>query len=353
MQKIIDGYQAIEQILYDERVEKCMVVHGYSFTQQEVYRQIRDKASTLRVEWVDFTEFTANPKITEVQLGVERFLQEKCDFILAAGGGSAIDVAKCIKQKVNATGDASYVKMLAMPTTAGTGSESTQFAVIYEEGEKKSVEDAAILPDYVILEASLLKGLPMYQRKATMLDALCQAIESIWARRATPESRELAQKAIRSILTCYQGYLNDVAEDNRKMLHAANLAGQAINVTRTTAAHAMSYKITSLFGAAHGHAVGACMKAVWGEMLRHPVQSEELRQALDAITDAFGAEDWQAAYHKYVKLYDALELHIEGQATKEQMDMLVDSVNVQRLSNHPVELTKDDLRDIYKQIIVA
>ena len=375
LQIILNGYQNIEKILHDEQVKRCFIVHGHSFERQEAFAYLKDTAQQQGIQLVQFSGYTSNPKVEEVQAGVELFEKENCDFIIAVGGGSAIDVAKCIKQRINEhshdtstdnTGNEklnadygerkAYVKMLAIPTTAGTGSESTQFAVVYENGEKKSVDDADILPEYVILDADLLKGLPAYQRKATMLDALCQVIESVWAKKATAESQQLAAVAIKLILSCYKEYLADTISGNEKMLRAANLAGQAINITRTTAAHAMSYKITSLYGAAHGHAVGACMKVLWKWMLeQYDIQSidEKLKQAYEGIKKAFGVNDIQNAYEMYVKLFDELELVIEGKATAEQMDTLVSSVNVQRLSNHPIELTKDNLREIYEQIMSA
>lgn len=358
-QIIFNGYRNIEEILCDEQVKKCFVVHGHSFVRQEAFSYLKDIAQQQGIQLVQFSGYTSNPKVEEVQAGVELFEKENCDVIIAVGGGSAIDVAKCIKQSVN-TGKKKdgkdYVKMLAIPTTAGTGSESTQFAVVYENGEKKSVDDADILPEYVILDADLLKGLPVYQRKATMLDALCQAIESIWAKRATQESQRLATEAIQIIVNCYHDYLNDIPKGNEKMIKAANLAGQAINITRTTAAHAMSYKITSMYGAAHGHAVGACMKVLWKWMLEQydvPSIDEKLKQAYECITKAFGVNDIQDAYEMYVKLFGEMALVIEGKVTDEQMDTLVSSVNVQRLSNHPVELTKDNLREMYEQIMSA
>ena len=371
LQTIFKRYQNIEKILCDEQVKSCFIVHGHSFEQHRIYNELCRIADDAEVEITHFGEYTSNPKVEEVQSGVELFKKENCDFIIAVGGGSAIDVAKCIKQQINiGTRDKDekntenidinnserkdYVKMLAIPTTAGTGSESTQFAVVYENGEKKSVDDASILPDYVILDAELLRGLPLYQRKATMLDALCQAIESIWAKRATVESQKLAAEAITAILDCYKEYLNDTDEGNIKMLVAANLAGQAINITRTTAAHAMSYKITSLYGAAHGHAVGACMKVIWKWMLeQYDVQTadEKLVRAYECITQAFGVNDIVEAYESYAKIFDEMELTIESKATEEKIDILVDSVNVQRLSNHPVELTRDNLRQLYGQIM--
>lgn len=346
LQIILNGYQNIEKILHDKKVKNCFIVHGHSFESQEAFAYLKDISQQQGIQLVQFSGYTSNPKIEEVQAGVALFEQTNCDFIIAVGGGSAIDVAKCIKQHK------AYVKMLAIPTTAGTGSESTQFAVVYENGEKKSVDDVNILPDYVILDAGLLRGLPLYQRKATMLDALCQAIESIWAKRATTESQQLAVSAIRMIMDCYQQYLDDIPEGNEQMLKAANLAGQAINITRTTAAHAMSYKITSLFGAAHGHAVAICLLPLWKRLLEAEDISEDTIHALQIIAEAMGyRDDMESACYRYEQMLNRIALPMLRELQEQDLKLLVPSVNIQRLSNHPMELSENDLESIYLEVL--
>ena len=193
--------------------------------------------------------------------GVEAFKASGCDTFLAVGGGSPIDVAKCIKHYSE-----SDAPLIAIPTTSGTGSESTHFAVVYENGNKLSVAAPNLLPDIAILEPSTLKNVPEYTRKATMLDALCHAIESHWAKKATDESRSYAEQAIALILRYKDAYLANTDEGNAGMMEAANLAGQAINISTTTAAHAMCYKITSLYGFQHGHAAAICLPEVWKQI---------------------------------------------------------------------------------------
>lgn len=142
-----------------------------------------------------FQGFSSNPKYEDVLRGVEAFRAENCDAVVAVGGGSSLDVGKCIKlfarmdpeqdclaQPLQENG----VPLAAVPTTAGTGSESTHFAVVYVNGEKRSVASTAALPDLAILDADALDTLPLYQKKCTLLDALCQGIESAWSVRSTP-----------------------------------------------------------------------------------------------------------------------------------------------------------------------
>ena len=215
----------------------------------------------LPCEFVRFSDYASNPLYEQASAGAKILERNKCDFIVAIGGGSSIDIAKCVKYINHA-----YIPIMAVPTTSGTGSEATHFAAIYKEGEKHSVADEKLLPDYVILQPDTLKTLPLYQKKCTMLDALCQAIESWWSKKATPESVGYSRKSIKLILDNMESYLKNKYEGNKNMLTASNLAGKAINITTTTAPHAMSYKLTTLYGLPHGHAAAICLPKVWKRM---------------------------------------------------------------------------------------
>lgn len=131
-----------------------------------------------------------------------------------------MDVAKCIKlfafmdlsqncltQEIVAND----IPLLAIPTTAGTGSEATRFAVIYYQGNKQSVNHTSCIPEYVLMDPGLLITLPMYQRKATMLDASVMPWESFWSVNATEESQKYAAEAIRLVLKEEQAYLANTA----------------------------------------------------------------------------------------------------------------------------------------------
>ena len=187
---ILRGFEENKEILKGRRI--FLVCRG-SFDRLDLAPYINE------LDPVRFSGFTPNPKMEEVMDGVEVFKASGCDTILAVGGGSPIDVAKCIKKYSE-----SDAPIIAIPTTSGTGSESTHFAVVYENGNKLSVAAPDLLPDIVILEPATLKNVPEYTRKATMLDALCHAIESHWAKKATPESKGYAEKAIEDSLNPYK-----------------------------------------------------------------------------------------------------------------------------------------------------
>ena len=309
----------------------------------------------------EFAGFTSNPLYEQVCDGVKLFNDEKCELIVAVGGGSSIDVAKCIKLFCKMNSNISYleqepfdsgVTLIAVPTTAGTGSESTRHAVIYNEGVKQSISHLSIIPDYAVLEPSVLKTLPLYQKKCTMLDALCQAIESWWSVHSTDESKNYSKIAISLIMAYWEEYIfENTDKASAKIMEAANYAGQAINITATTAAHAMSYKITSLYNFPHGHAVAICMPEVWKYMHEHTNDCIDGRGAgylsntLSQISDIISLE-------QFVNILEKMEMECPKAKEREiELEILTKSVNPVRLKNNPIALSSDVLGEMYRRIV--
>jgi len=289
----------------------------------------------LPCEAIRFSDFKPNPLYEDARAGVKILRKYNCDSIVAIGGGSSIDTAKSVKYY-------NYLDLplIAVPTTSGTGSEATHFAVIYKNGEKHSIADKRLLPDYVILQPDVLKTVPLYQKKCTMLDALCQAIESWWSKKATHESIMYSKKAIKLILGNIDSYLENDEKGNKNMLTASNLAGKAINITTTTAPHAMSYKLTSLYGLPHGHAVALCLAKVWRYMGNH-----------DTIAKAFGVKNHESAIEIFESLLQKLEILPPKKINNNDLDVLTDAVNSQRLNNNPTRLNDRDVRKLYIEIL--
>ena len=315
-----------------------------------------------------FSDYSPNPSDEQVRKGVHVYRDNGCDGVISVGGGSAIDVAKCIKLWCGVPGDGSGanvnnprycdceagysgVKHIAVPTTAGTGSESTHFAVVYVDGEKSSVSSDCLQPDMAILVPSLIKGLPDYQKKSTMLDALCQAIESYWSVASCAESREYSARAIPLIMDNWSSYMSGDLDATKSIALAANLAGKAINLTTTTAAHAMSYKLTSLYGIAHGHAVAMCLPYSWNILLERgdDVTKQRLKE-IDALMTGCYSRETGIGLKSFEELYESLGLPIPT-ANSEDCVKLAESVNPQRMSNFPIRLTKAELKEAYTAIL--
>ena len=248
-----DKYKEIESILNKHKCEKFMLVCGASLRKSTAY----DYFEQIKVPCIVFSEYKSNPCYEDICNGVELFKAEKCDAVVAVGGGSAIDVAKCIKLYSTMETSQSYMEqeaenndilLIAIPTTAGSGSESTKFAVMYYKGNKQSVVHESLRPRYAILDSGFLSTLPLYQKKCTLLDALCQAIESWWSINSNAESRKYSKMAIEIIVANMEEYLSEQTTNaDDKIMLASNYSGRAINITQTTAPHAMSYKLTSLY----------------------------------------------------------------------------------------------------------
>ena len=372
MQKIINGIANLPAILKEVGCKKLFLVIDSSYP----FLNIKDAIEVLPVEEkVKFSDFTPNPLYEQVCNGIELLKQSQCDTILAVGGGSAIDVAKCIKLAVLAKEgnaaiipplvsqrlpiDGAKIPFIAIPTTAGTGSESTHNAVMYYEGAKQTVTNDGVLPDYAILEPFVLKTLPLYQKKCTMMDALCQGIESWWSVNSTEESYEYSRKTVEIIIANWRKYIfeND-DEAAAQIMLAANYGGRAINITQTTAAHAFSYKITSLYKLPHGHAVAVGLPVIWEYMLGNMDKciddrgQEYLADIFNQIAKAMECNSPQQAIGMFREMLKAIELKNPVAGDRgEELKVLSTSVNPVRLKNNPIKLENEIIYRIYNTII--
>ena len=370
-QKIINGIDRLPGILQEVRCQKLFLVIDSSYP----FLNIKDAIEALPVEKVMFSDFTPNPLYEQVCKGIELLKESKCDAIFAVGGGSAIDVAKCIKLAVLAeegnaaiipplvskrvSVDGEMIPFIAIPTTAGTGSESTHNAVMYYEGAKQTVTNDGVLPDYAILEPSVLKTLPLYQKKCTMMDALCQGIESWWSVNSTEESYEYSRKTVGLIMANWRKYIIENDEEAAaNIMLAANYGGRAINITATTAAHAMSYKITSLYKFPHGHAVAVCLPEIWAYMLDNMDKSidrrgkEYLTGIFEDISKTMGCDTPEQAIAMFREMMKDMELTNPVAGSRDnELKVLSTSVNPVRLKNNPVGINEEEAYKLYNIIV--
>ena len=248
------------------------------------------------------------------------------------------------------------IPLIAVPTTAGTGSEATRYAVIYYQGNKQSVTHESCIPSTVIFDASALDTLPDYQRKSTMLDALCHAFESFWSVNSTDESKVYSKEALKLILENMDGYLANDKTANRNMRKAANIAGKAINITQTTAGHAMCYKLTSLFGIAHGQAVAMCVRKLLPYMVSHTGKcidgrgEDYLNRTFMEIAEAMGCDSIESMCERFDSIYQSLAFS-KVRYIEEDITTLTHSVNPVCLKNHPIALDLETIESLYRQIL--
>lgn len=219
------------------------------------------------VEYVVLDELPPEPTYAQAQKLVDQFKASGADFILAVGGGSVMDTAKLagilatdsygVKDLLDNPGMAvKCVKSVMVPTTAGTGAEATPNAIVAvpEKEVKVGIVNPAMIADYVILDAVMIKNLPRKIAASTGVDALCHAIECFTSNKANPFSDLFALQALDMILNNIEKACDDPAAmaEKNAMLLASFYAGVAITASGTTAVHALSYPLGGKYHIAHG-----------------------------------------------------------------------------------------------------
>lgn len=362
-----NNYRSLDLYFLKNGVRKIFLVKTSAFRLFPISAYFYDLRARLGIEVFFFSDFHSNPVYDSVVKAVNLFRSSACNCIVAVGGGSAIDIAKCVKIYNGMDSSLNYLErqpvendipFLAVPTTAGTGSEATHYSVIYYNDEKQSIAYDSCIPSAVLFDHSVLNFLPEYQRKVTMLDAFCHGIESFWSVNSTEESKKYSKQAIQMILANMESYLANGAEGNKNMLMAANLAGKAINITQTTAGHAMSYKLTSLYGISHGHAAALCVRSLWRYMIENTEKCLDVRgkDYLDAmflrLAKIMECNESVEAAEKFCGIFSELQLKKPVVRNNSDFDVLKKSVNSVRLKNNPVLLDEEAIDKLYHKILL-
>ena len=357
-QKIYSDFSKLKQILKKTNSKKIFLVTGKTSFEKSGAKNKLNKILNKNLKVKLFSEFSSNPKIKEINNGLKLFNKEKFDIIIAIGGGSAIDVAKAIKlfSKTNKP-------LVVLPTTAGSGSESTYFIVYYIGKEKQSKGERDVtLPNYVILDYELLKSLPNKIMASAGIDALGQAIESYWSIYSTEESKKYSKKAIKLLIKNLENAVkNRDKKSLKKIQKGANLAGKAINITKTTACHALAYPMTSYFGIPHGHAVGLTL----GEMLKfnYGVSKKDcidkrgpdyVKKMIFEISKIMRHKEPEEAGDKIYSLMENIGLEVklsDLDLKKKDLNIIVkNGFNPERAGNNPRKLNKIGVRNILKKV---
>lgn len=325
---------------------------------------------------VRFSEFSANPKIDDLRQALGIFRKSRAGLILSVGGGSAIDLGKLVNYftvtgldpndylKGGHAGSEGFLPHLSVPTTAGSGSEATHFAALYNGFKKISVADLRLIPSHVWLNAAFTASMSAYQTASSGFDALAQAIESYWAVGSTPKSRQYSAKALRRCLCHLEGaVLTPTSEHRAGMLEAAYLAGKAINVSKTTAAHAMSYTLMTHYGLPHGHAVAMTLPAVFAANadvteadvndLRGVVYVQSIIHDLCIL---LGCDTPKQAAQRIKQLMARVGLSNMWFSERdidptEARNYVIQEINVERMVNNPRRLDRKQLEWITSQIL--
>jgi alcohol dehydrogenase class IV len=354
----------LRQILSMYQPRRILLVTGrqsyaLSGAQQRLDNMLKDTSV------IHFSDFAPNPTYEDVSRGIA-LMADDVDLVIAVGGGSVLDVAKAVNALAVQDGDPiGYITnqqsiqrkgrpLVAIPTTTGSGSEATHFVVLYVDGKKYSLAHPSLFPDYAIVDPQLSLSLPRNVAAATSLDAFCQAVESFWSIHATEASQGFARQALSLILDHIRASVNTAAMDSRSaMAQAAYLSGQAINITKTTAAHALSYFLTMHFGLAHGHAVALTLGEIWefnAGVTDHDCQDQRgvdyVRATMSELLDILQCPSPQAAKDMIKSLMRDCGLPCslpECGLDTGDIRTVADHVNLERLKNNPRRIDQAEM----------
>lgn len=333
---------------------------------------VTDALDAVGIAYCVYDEVNSEPVDTMVERGVELFSSEGCDFMVALGGGSPIDTMKAIAMcAASGASIASFMgkpyagpvcPMAAIPTTAGTGSEATQFTIITdnEHDVKMLIAGAPLIPELAIVDPQFTMTAPASVTAATGIDALCHAIESFTSRKAQPLSRTFSLSAAKRIFANLAACVSDPGdvEARTQMSIAATEAGIAFNNSSVTIIHGMSRPIGALFHVPHGLSnamlMEACLNfaidgayAEFAEVARYCGLS-------DAENDAVAARDLMAAIHELlaaVGIPTLEEFGVEREAFEAAIDkMAADAEASGSPANTIKPVTQADMRAIYEEI---
>jgi len=306
------------------------------------------------------------PELNELKSIIKIIKKKKPDMILAIGGGSVIDYAKMAsvvdikKNTEQLIKDYSYstfkkkTKLVVVPTTAGSGAEVTSNAVIYINKIKYSFENELLIPDYYFLIPELINTSPFEVKSSAGFDAIAQSIESLISKKSNSESVNYATKSLNISLKYFLDFLKKPNLSNAgKMSVAANLAGKAINISKTTAPHALSYPFSSHFNLSHGHAVSLFFEKILKfnfDNRKYSSSNFDLIKRFEILFKIFNVNNLSELNSKIsnikrkAKLIDNLKiLKID---IKKDTNKIIKGVNLLRLSNNPVRIDQNILIDI-------
>lgn len=350
----------IETVLSDAGFSRGVLVCDRFFAENGEARRIAEYSKRIAAV---FSDVTPNPTLEEVRAAVRVIRAEKADFVIALGGGSSMDLAKFAAATAFGEYDAAdyfYRKqglpdvrppMIAVPTTAGTGSEVTAVSVLNDEqnGIKAPLSDGKLYAHTAIVDPELTLSVPPFVTAATGIDALAHALEAYWCKANNPVSDSLSLGAAAAVL----GNLEKAYADGRDvtarsaMSYGALAAGLAFSQTRTAASHACSYPLSEDYGLCHGEAVAFTLDAF------ARVNGRAVPERMNALSRALGFCDYNALADEIVRLKRVTKLKgtLAEVGISDTLGLAEKCLAHPLMRNNPAELSVGELKAVFDGLV--
>lgn len=349
--------------------KKAFIISGPHLNKMGIVQSCVDALKAKGIESSVFTETEGNPSVETVDKASAAYKESGADFIVALGGGSPMDVAKAVGVVARYGGSITeyegadkvpgdIIPLIAVPTTAGTGSEVTAFSVITDHSRnyKLTVFSYKLIPSYAILDAELLTTAPASVAAACGIDAMVHALEAYISTAASPFSDAMAEKALELIganIRCYAANRGDI-EAAENMLVGSLFAGIAFSWARLGDVHAISHPVSAYFNVPHGVAnaillptiVEYNMLADKGKYLNIYNYIAELPAAPEEFTADMLVDE-------LLNLNEALGIPAgleEAGVTKDKFDAMADdAMKSGNIAVNPRSTTKKDVLALYEK----
>ena len=365
--------EKVKDILKKENTKKVIVFTDKGVRQTGLSDILENILKECSVDYKVFDDLKPEPAYTDVEKVINEVESYEGDIIIAIGGGSVMDSAKLcsilkgaiysIRDLLNGTTDVKkQIKSIMIPTTCGTGSEATCNAIVAipEEQSKKGIVNDCMIPDYVILDAQMIKNLPKSIVSATGVDALAHAVECYTSKKATPFSDVYAMESAKLIFkNIREAYKNpDNMEAKTNMMLGAFYGGVSITGSGTTAVHALSYPLGGKYHIAHGvsnailfaHVMefnkDACKErlakmcdVIFPELIEKTV-SEKADYIIEQISDIVTVTDIPTDLSKWGVSIDDLDFLVDAGSKQQRL-----------LVNNMKELSLEDIKNIYMKVL--
>ncbi len=372
---IVSGENALEdgKALIASLGKKALVVTDDSMIRLGNLKYVEDALKSSNIEYVVYSGITGEPTDVMIHAGFDIYVKEKCDFLVALGGGSPIDSMKAIGALAGNGGritdylgkviEKPTPNMVAIPTTAGTGSEATQFTIITdtERNIKMLLKGAVLMPTVALIDPKFTLTAPPKITAATGLDALCHASEAFTSRKAQPLSDIFALSAIERIFKYLPIAFKDGSnvKAREEMSLAALEAGIAFNNSSVTIIHGMSRPIGALFHVPHGISnamlIEKCFTYVLdGAYERFGIMGRKIGAASSEDSDETAAKKFLEAAIGLVHTCEIPSLEGYG-IKKEEFEAVIDKMSEDAVfSGSPANTAKpiglEDVKKIYHSL---
>lgn len=373
--KIISGKGALNDAgkYLSEMGKKALIVTGPHVLKLECFKSVEKLLDSLGISYTVFSDITGEPTDVMIDKGVSVYKDNGCDFLIAVGGGSPLDSMKAIAAlAVNGGSISDYMgktiegrmpPMAAIPTTAGTGSEATQFTVITDSKKdiKMLLKGICLIPDLAVIDPGFSMTSPKSITASTGLDALTHAVESYTSKKAQPLTDCVAMSAVKRIFEYLPRAYKDGndAKAREEMSIAALEAGIAINNASVTIVHGMSRPIGALFHVPHGLSnamlLPACMKyALSGTYEKFADLGRAVGLAKNEDTDKSAAESFLKGLRKICEICEVPTLKKYGIDKEKFFDvipkMATDAIASGSPGNTVRDVTEAAVMEIYRSL---